>query len=126
VIMIFYWNYSGVCQSCGHTLQSGALSSLEYAVLEEHIIDYLWTSTRGRKMTSYTTIGSFADKHYPEDGHHLPYSLEKYIKETGPYDVVLDALNVGYYGNRGEFHPQQVSTCIYSFLCSHHQCYCAT
>jgi len=61
------------------------------------LTEYLWY-----------TLGSFADKHYPEDGHHLPYSLEKYIHETGPYDIVLDALNVGYYGNNGEFNPKQV------------------
>lgn len=73
-------NFSGRCQSCSKTLDCLKLSDEEFKTLQSNIKDKLIIGSDLFLKTS-------------------PQELEKFlnfIEKTGPYDIILDALNVSY------------------------------
>ena len=112
--------YSGECSSCGQFLDSGKLSETEHAQLK-HQLGSRWQDilswSPSKNMRCFTSVGNYVDT--PGDVvDGIPRSIAHFIQTTGPYDIVIDALNVGYMcvpnthnqalGNR--FKPQQVSS----------------
>ncbi|XP_028034689.1 mitochondrial ribonuclease P catalytic subunit [Bombyx mandarina] len=72
--------YNGRCQSCSKTLDCLKLSDEEFKTLQSNIKDKLIIGSDLFLKTS-------------------PQELEKFlnfIEKTGPYDIILDALNVSY------------------------------
>lgn len=88
----------GRCKGCGQFLDSGQLSETEHSMLKGHLVAKLWQAISElprRETRCFTTIGNYVDQ-FDSVTCQVPQSLSHYIDKTGPYHVVLDALNIGY------------------------------
>ena len=67
-------------------------------MLKGHLVAKLWQAISElprRETRCFTTIGNYVDQ-FDSVPCQVPQSLSHYIDKTGPYHVVLDALNIGY------------------------------
>ena len=101
---------SGKCLSCGQQLETGKLSETEHVQLKYQLgsrwQDIMAWSPK-KNMRCFTSAGNYIDT--PSDVvDGVPRSVAHFIQTTGPYDVVIDALNIGY--NHTVDSTEQVST----------------
>ena len=118
------FNSRGRCQGCGQHLGSGQLSCSEHATLKNYLASILWqfvSSLPNKQVTCFTSIGNYVDHFVSRATQPLPQSLKHFIAVTGPYDIVLDALNIGYKPNhRPMFCTDKVSSvCVVVVVLTH-------
>ncbi|XP_032238771.2 mitochondrial ribonuclease P catalytic subunit isoform X2 [Nematostella vectensis] len=110
---------SGLCQSCNEPLETGQLSGNEYLALKTHLLHQLWhviSQLPHQTMKCFTPLGNFTDNLTHQSVDSVPKSLDTFIGQTGPYDVVVDALNVGYQFGKNNFLAQMVHEICSLFL----------
>ena len=96
------------CHACKHKLETGEFSKEELEDLKLSLVKHLWKPHKTlQQLKCFTSAGNFIDYVNSEQLNRIPLSVEHFIKDTGPYDVVIDGLNVGYI--KGFFDPRNVS-----------------
>ena len=71
-------------------------------------MSHLWKSHKAvAEVKCYTSCGNFIDHMKIDRDGTFPHSISQFLKASGPYDIVVDGLNVGYFG--GGFDPGKVS-----------------
>lgn len=96
------------CPACKQKLETGEFSKEELEDLKLSLVKHLWKPHKTlQQLKCFTSAGNFIDYVNSEQLNRIPLSVEHFVKNTGPYDVVIDGLNVGYI--KGFFDPRNVS-----------------
>jgi len=98
------------CEVCEQKLETGEYSEKELQELKYPLVAHLWEHRREpSEVRVFTTSGNYVDNIFP--GYHkFPESVVRFIETSGRYDVVLDSLNVGFFGGY-RFDIEKVSIC---------------
>ena len=103
------------CEACKQKLAIGEFSAVELEELKHSLARQLWEGhTAVKQVKCFTSAGNFIDSILPAQLDKIPMSIEQFIKKAGPYDVVIDGLNVGY--SRGFFEARRVNVMFYNCL----------
>ena len=86
------------CQVCKQKLETGEYSEEELQELKYPLVSHLWEHRKEpSEVRIFTTSGNYVDNIFP--GYHkFPESIVRFIETSGRYDVVLDSLNIGFFG----------------------------
>ena len=95
------------CQACEQKLETGEYSEQELQELKYPLVSHLWEHRKEpSQVRVLTNNGNYVDNII--SGHHkFPESIVRFISTAGRYDVVLDSLNVGFFGGY-KFDPEKV------------------
>lgn len=98
---VYHWTWKtcnvseiGTCSSCGNQLTSGILPS-DIHQLECEIVRL----SSSPQQNGFEVKGKKLDKKM----HKELEDFKKFVKERGPFDVIIDGMNVGAYGSISSF-----------------------
>ena len=95
------------CRTCKQKLETGEFSPEELEELKLPLANLLWKDHKALPLVRcHTSAGNYVDRFQSGTLNNFPRSIEQFIKTTGPYDVVIDSLNVAYL--KGFFDPRKV------------------
>lgn len=97
--------------------------------LKQPLADLLWEYHNLKALPPvkcFTSSGVYVDHVQPGKRNKFPQSIEQFMQASGPYDVIIDGLNVGYFTS-GFFDPRKVNNLqnflLHSVLCFPHVCF---
>ncbi|XP_055303152.1 mitochondrial ribonuclease P catalytic subunit-like [Sitodiplosis mosellana] len=84
-------DYSGVCRNCNSNLQAVRIANKDFITLQNEFLNNVVGKGQANIIYQKTT---------PEEWQ----AFERTIKENGPFDIVMDGLNVSYLANQQNIH----------------------
>lgn len=95
------------CQVCQQKLETGEFSAAELEEFKLPLVNLLWKNNQLLPpVECFTSAGKYLDYFSQGQQNNFPKSIEQFITATGPYDIVIDGLNVAYF--KGFFDPGKV------------------
>ena len=95
------------CQVCQQKLETGEFSAAELEEFKLPLVNLLWKNNQLLPpVECFTSAGKYFDYFSQGQQNNFPKSIEHFITATGPYDIVIDGLNVAYF--KGFFDPGKV------------------
>ena len=95
---------------------------MELEEFKHPLATHLWRNHKAvPSVHCFTSAGYYIDHVRAGQLNNFPQSIEQFIKTTGPYDVVIDGLNVAYF--KGFFDPIKVHLNIWVCDCLMHKLY---
>ena len=79
--------------------------------LKQPLADLLWEYHNLKALPPvkcFTSSGVYVDHVQPGKRNKFPQSIEQFMQASGPYDVIIDGLNIGYFTS-GFFDPRKVN-----------------
>ena len=79
--------------------------------LKQPLADLLWEYHNLKALPlvkCFTSSGVYVDHVQPGKRNKFPQSIEQFMQASGPYDVIIDGLNIGYFTS-GFFDPRKVN-----------------
>lgn len=79
--------------------------------MKQPLADLLWEYHNLKALPPvkcFTSSGVYVDHVQPGKRNKFPQSIEQFMQASGPYDVIIDGLNVGYFTS-GFFDPRKVN-----------------
>lgn len=78
--MHFFFDYRGICNACQTSLKPVQLTDKQFELVKNEFVNKV---VKGDDIYRKTTVKEWA-------------SFENVLKEKGPFDIVMDGLNVAY------------------------------
>jgi len=103
------------CQVCQQKLETGEFSAAELEEFKLPLVNLLWKNNQLLPpVECFTSAGKYLDYFSQGQQNNFPKSIEHFITATGPYDIVIDGLNVAYF--KGFFDPGKVEDMVVYFV----------